>query len=43
MLQAFEDEERRRHGLDRKNQDSKTQQPGGFHHRSMGVLKGNPC
>lgn len=41
ILQAFEDEERRRQGLDRQNQDSRHQQPAGFHHRSMG--RGNPC
>ncbi|VDI21837.1 poly [ADP-ribose] polymerase 10/14/15 [Mytilus galloprovincialis] len=34
VVKAFEDEERRRHGLDRQNQDSKFQQPGGFQHRN---------
>ncbi|XP_071137975.1 protein mono-ADP-ribosyltransferase PARP14-like [Mytilus edulis] len=34
VVKAFEDEERRRQGLDRQNQDSRHQQPAGFHHRN---------
>ncbi|CAC5424295.1 Protein mono-ADP-ribosyltransferase PARP15 [Mytilus coruscus] len=34
VVKAFEDEERLRQGLERQNQDSRHQQPGGFQHRN---------